>query len=122
MAPQSATAQRRIGGLARSLLFRALGGNGMGFCIAQRLAVKKGLAVFYSHSADADIRFAHGVERIGGGDTQNVLEGYFNGQPKFVIGIEVELPRRVEIGWRHIVPMHIDTRRIGHITARRVRG
>ena len=61
MAPQSATAQRRIGGLAGSLLFGALAGNGMGICIAQRLAVKKGLAVFYGHSADADIRFAHGI-------------------------------------------------------------
>ena len=73
------------------LLPGAFGGDGVRIGIAERLAVEIGLAVLDRHRADADIGSADGVHIVGGVDGYDILQWHSDGQPKFVIGVKIEL-------------------------------
>ena len=88
--------------------------------VAQGLAVKIGLAVSDRDGANADVGIAHGIQRIAGGYIQDILERRFDGQPKFVIGAKIELPRSIKVGRGDGISIDIDAGPIGGIVSRRM--
>ena len=102
------------------LLVLAFSGDRVRLGVAQGLAVKIGLAVFDRDGATADVGIAYGIQRIAGGYIQDILERQFDGQPKFVIGAKIELPRSIKIGGGDGISIDIDAGPIGDIVARRM--
>ena len=102
------------------LLVLAFSGDRVRLGVAQGLAVKIGLAVFDRDGANADVGIAHGIQRIAGGYIQDILERQFDGQPKFVIGAKIELPRSIKVGGGDGISIDIDAGPIGGIVSRRM--
>ena len=100
-------------GLARGvgLLVLALSDDRVRLSVAQWLAVKIGLAVSDRDGANADVGIAHGIQRIAGGYIKDILERQFDGQPKFVIGAKIELPRSIKVGGGDGISIDIDAGR-----------